>query len=70
MSVSELIDRALAALLEELEGEAELRALAEHPYEDDPDLTWHVPIGRLLPYEGEIPKDVLELAAQRRRKRR
>jgi len=67
---SELIDRALEALLHALEGEAERRALAEQPYEADPELSWEVPPPRGLAYEGQVPKDVLELAARRRRQRR
>jgi hypothetical protein len=67
VSDSQLLDRALAALLEELETQRELQALDEHPYEDDQDLAWQAPPGPPLPYDGEIPADVLELARQRRR---
>ncbi|MGH8906279.1 MAG: hypothetical protein ACRD0K_07155 [Egibacteraceae bacterium] len=64
---SEIIDRALTALIEQLEAERELAALTEFPYEDDPDLMWEAPRGPDLPYDGEVPADVLRLAAQRRR---
>lgn len=62
----QLVDRALAALLEQLETERELAALDQHPYDDDPDLRWDVPPGPPLPYDGEVPADVLELARRRR----
>lgn len=64
---SALIDRALAALLNELEAEREQQALDELPYEADTELAWEVPGGPDLPYEGEIPLDVKRLAAKRRR---
>lgn len=67
-SDSKLIDQALAALLDKLELERELRALAEHPYEDDPDLAWRVPAGPNLAYDGAVPAEVERLAATRRRK--
>ena len=65
-SDSRIIDRALAALIEELEGGRELAVLEAHPYEDDADLTWIAPEGADLPYDGDIPADVLRLAAERR----
>jgi hypothetical protein len=37
------IARALAAQIDELETEAEQRALAAFPYEEDPDLAWQAP---------------------------
>ncbi len=64
---SQLVDRALEALVAELEGERELAALAARPYEDDPDLAWEAPPGPDLPYDGDVPKDVVRLAARRRR---
>lgn len=64
---SRLLDQALAALLEQLEIRRELAALEEHPYEEDPDLRWEAPPGPVLPYDGEIPPEVLELAEQRRK---
>jgi len=66
---SRLLDQALLALVHQLEAEQELAALAAHPYEDDPDLAWQAPIGPELPYDGEIPREVIELARRRRRKR-
>ncbi|CAN5594905.1 hypothetical protein BH20ACT23_BH20ACT23_04730 [soil metagenome] len=70
ISDSELIDRALAALIDDLETDRERTALAERPYEDDPELAWQVPVGPDLPYDHDIPRDVLELAAERRRRTR
>jgi hypothetical protein len=67
---SELIDRALAALIDDLEAERERTALAERPYEDDPELAWQVPLGPDLPYDHDIPRAVLDLAADRRRRTR
>lgn len=63
---SELVDRALAALLRELLGQHERRALADQPYEDDPGLAWQAPTGPELPYEGRVPEEVLRLVAERR----
>jgi hypothetical protein len=67
---SELFDRALRLLLEELESQAELRALEAAPYREDealqlpePDLTGD------LPYEGAVPAEVIELAERRRAQR-
>lgn len=68
-SDSRLIDRALQALIDELEGAAELSALEAHPYEDDPDLAWTVSEGPPLPYDGEVPEEVLARARARRRRR-
>lgn len=64
---SRILDRALQALLDQLEEEQELAALTAQPYEDDPDLDWPaVPVAD-LPYDGAVPAGVLELAARRRR---
>lgn len=68
-SDSLVIDRALAALIQELDGERELTALTAHPYDTDPDLVWEVPAGPDLPYDGDIPEEVMELARRRRRER-
>jgi hypothetical protein len=68
-SDSRLLDRALAALIQQLEEERESAALAAHPYEEDPDLTWEAPPGPDLPYDGEVPKEVTQLARRRRRQR-
>lgn len=66
---SRLLDRALAALVEQLEAERELAILAAQPYEHDPDLAWQAPPGPDLPYEGDVPDDVMRLARRRRRQR-
>ena len=65
---SSLLDQALAALIERLEEERELAALTAQPYEEDPDLAWEAPAGPDLPYDAEIPREVAQLALQRRRK--
>jgi hypothetical protein len=62
---SALVDRALAALIEQLEAERELAALSMHPYEDDADLAWQASFGPDLPYEGEVPDDLKDLARRR-----
>jgi hypothetical protein len=64
---SQLLDRALVALVEQLEAEREHTALAAQPYEDDPDLAWQAPPGPDLPYDGAVPTDVMKLAQRRRR---
>lgn len=66
---SALMDRALSGLIDLLESEQELRALREHPYEDDAELSWEVPPGPDLAYDGEVPAEVQRLAAARRRGR-
>ena len=63
---SQLVDRALESLAKELEAQAELAALDAHPYEGDPDLAWDAPPGPDLPYDGDVPKEVLDLAVRRR----
>lgn len=68
-SNSEIVDRAVAVLIEQLEGERERDVLAAYPYEDDIDLAWDVPPAPDLPYEGEVPAEVLRLAEQRRERR-
>lgn len=65
-SDSEIVDQALAMLLEALEADDEVRALTEHPYEQDPDLAWEAPSGPVLPWNGDVPQEVLDLAAERR----
>ena len=64
---SELLDQALTALVEQLEAQRELTALADQPYEDDPDLAWEAPLGPDLPFDGAVPADVMKLAQRRRR---
>ncbi len=61
------MDRALLALIEEIETASERAALAAQPYDDDPDLNWAAPAGPVLPYDGDVPPDVRLLAEQRRR---
>lgn len=68
-SPSQIVDAALGALIEKVEEEREQLALDRYPYEDDPDLSWEAPAGPQLPYEGEIPEEVLALARERRRHR-
>ena len=63
---SQLVDAALRALYDSLVARAEIEALESMPYEDDPDLAWEAPLGPDLPYDGEVPDDVLELARRRR----
>ena len=65
---SRLLDRALDALIRDLEEEHELAALAAHPYEDDASLSWAAPTGPDLPYDGGVPPDVMDLARRRRRR--
>jgi hypothetical protein len=67
---SEVIDEALKALIDKLEGERELAALQKHPYERDRDLTWESPPGPSLPYDAQVPADVIALAEKRRLKQR
>jgi hypothetical protein len=68
-SDSKIVDRALATLVEVLEGRQELDALEAQPYQDDPDLAWQPPQGPDLPYDGDIPAEVARLAARRRARR-
>lgn len=65
-SDSEIIDRALAVLLDALEGSFERKVLAERPYEADSELTWQAPFGPDLPYDGTIPEHVHDRVAERR----
>lgn len=67
---SEVIDRALAALLRELTSTHERDVLEAMPYEHDPELAWQAPAGPDLLYEGEVPDDVRRLAAKRRASQR
>jgi hypothetical protein len=63
---SELVDRALTLLIRDLDAERERRVLRDAPYEHDPDLLWQAPDGPALPYDGDVPAEVLELARERR----
>lgn len=69
---SQLLDRALAALLAQVEAERERAALADAPYDADPELAWEAPPGPDLAYDGDVPDEVLALAlaARARRTRR
>lgn len=64
---STVVDRALVALANQLERERELAAIERFPYEGDEDLAWSVPPGPDLPYDGDVPEDVVRLAESRRR---
>jgi len=66
---SALMDRAIEALLDVLEGEREVQALTAHPYDADPELVWAAPPGPDLPYEAPIPAAVQRLASKRRSRR-
>ncbi len=63
---SALMDRALELFLRQFDAERERAALAAAPYDEDPDLAWSAPDGPPLPYDGEVPDEVLRLAAERR----
>ena len=62
---SHLFDRALIALLESLDAEAELRALADAPYATDAELSMPDAPGAGDPYDGAVPANVMRLAKQR-----
>ncbi len=64
---SRLVDAALQAFVDVGDADRERAALDVNPYEDDPALSWTVPDGPAMPYDGAIPPDVLELARRRRR---
>lgn len=68
-SDGELIDAALAALIDREEQRREITALEHSPYEadadlrlDDPGIDWD----QVLPNDGGIPANVIELARRRR----
>ena len=63
---SELMDRALAALLDALDAEAELRALEAAPYDIDPELAMPKAAAGADDYDGEVPSSVMRLATRRR----
>lgn len=63
---SDVLDQALAALIDREEGRREIEALEAHPYETDPDLSWSAPTAPDLDYAGEVPDEVVELARRRR----
>jgi hypothetical protein len=63
---SRVVDRALTALIQQLEREHEVEALASRPYEADGDLDWQAPFGPDLAYDAAVPADVSELVQRRR----
>lgn len=66
-----MVDLALEALIERIESEQEVDALARLPYDDDPELVLPSPgPGADLPYDGHVPKEIMELAHRRRAARR
>jgi len=65
-----MLDRALAAFEREAEAAHERSVLAEHPYEEDFELSWRPPPGPSLPYDAEVPKAVRAAAGKRRTGRR
>ncbi len=65
---SALLDEALAALLRSRLDAQERAAITALPYEDDPELAWEVPQAPGLPYDGDVPDEVMALAAARRRR--
>lgn len=65
---SALLDAALGALLEHLVAERDGDALRAQPYDDDPDLAWSAPPAPALPYDGDVPAEVMALAKARRRR--
>ena len=71
LSDSALIDKALVALLDQAEREAEDRAFGpEQPLgevtDGDVSFGWPADAPPLDTYDGEVPADVLELFAERR----
>lgn len=66
---SQLFDRALSALLDQLDAAVEMEALDRWPYEFDADLAWNAPAVPSLPYDGDVPADVVELARRRAARR-
>jgi hypothetical protein len=66
---SSLMDRALQALIDEIEAVAELRAIQAKPYDADEELSWDV-ADDPLPYDGDVPLAVVERARAMRRARK
>lgn len=66
---SELLDLALKELMEREEQRREILAIAADPYSADPELDLppaRVDWDRDMPYDGEVPAEVVELARRRR----
>ena len=62
---SVLMDRALVALLDRIVARKEVESLQDLPYEEDPDVAWEAPSGPPLPYDGDIPEEIRDLAKKR-----
>lgn len=66
---SELLDAALNELIEREEQRREMRAIDADPYSVDPELALppaDVDWDRDMPYDGEVPAEVVDLARRRR----
>lgn len=63
---SQVVDRALGALIDQLQSDYERAVLTAHPFESDEELGWQAPPGPDLPYRGAVPPEVAELAERRR----
>lgn len=63
---ADMIDRALDALIEHIEADAERDALRRLPYDRDPEVTLPRAAGADLPYDGGVPREMLALARRRR----
>lgn len=64
---AQMIDRALEALIVEVNAAAERDALRRLPYDKDRELD--LPAATFageLPYDGEVPREILETARKRR----
>jgi hypothetical protein len=66
-----MLDRALQALILEIESGEELEALRALPYDRDAELALPAasPASE-LPYDGDVPTEILEIARRRRSARR
>jgi hypothetical protein len=66
-----MLDRALHALISEVESEKEIAALRDLPYDSDADLALPAASPATdLPYDGDVPTEILEIARRRRSARR
>lgn len=63
---SQLVDRAIQALLDEVATRREREAILAQPYDEDDDLSWSVGAADPLPYDGDVPTEVEALARERR----
>jgi hypothetical protein len=67
----QMLDAAMRALIEKLATEAESKALDSWPYASDLDLRMPDALADdrdALPYDGDVPADVVALARHRRRR--